>query len=152
MSRILIAVLSLVLFASFATRPQVKNGTGYQRPATMNDGWLTADAQSLGVDSAALGKLTATISAWPELGVHAILIERGGQLIYESYFDGFDEQLGQPLGPVKMTPTTKHDVRSITKSVVSALTGIAMSEGAIKSLDQPVVEWFPEFPELSTPE
>jgi CubicO group peptidase (beta-lactamase class C family) len=27
-----------------------------------------------------------------------------------------------------------------------------MSDGAIRSLDQPVVEWFPEYPELNTPD
>ena len=50
-----------------------------------------------------------------------------------------------------MTPETKHDLRSVTKSVVSALVGIAHGEGAIKSLDEPLVKWFPEYPELNTP-
>ena len=36
-----------------------------------------------------------------------------------------------------MTVESKHDLRSVTKSVVSALIGIAHGEGAIKSLDQP---------------
>ena len=127
-------------------------GSGYQRPATLNDGWQTASADSLGVDAAALARLTGTIRAWPELGVHAILIERAGRLIYEAYFDGFDERWGAQLGRVTMTVATKHDLRSVTKSVVSALTGIALGAGAIPSLDQPVVQWFPEYPELSTPE
>jgi CubicO group peptidase (beta-lactamase class C family) len=43
-----------------------------------------------------------------------------------------------------------HDLRSVTKSVVSALAGIALGDGAIKSLDQPVVEWFPEYLDLNT--
>jgi CubicO group peptidase (beta-lactamase class C family) len=106
----------------------------------------------LGVDSTRLAALTGSIRSWPELGVHAILIERRGQLIYEEYFDGFDERWGQPLGRVSMTKESKHDLRSVTKSVVSALVGIAHGEGAIKSLDQPVVQWFPEYPELDTPE
>src|SRR4030095_13688511 len=81
-----------------------------------------------------------------------IIIERSGQLIYESYFDGFDERWGQPLGRTTMTATTKHDLRSVTKSVISALTGIALGEGAIKSLDQPLLQWFPECPELNAPD
>lgn len=152
MTNFLIGVVALALVAPTTARPQVVAAGGYERPATLNDGWQTTSADSLGVDSAALGKLTATIRRWPELGVHAILIERAGHLIYEAYFDGFDERWGQPLGRVAMTSTTKHDLRSVTKSVVSALTGIALRSGAITALDQPVVQWFPEYPELNTPE
>src|SRR5687768_4585817 len=152
MTKLLISVVALALVAPSSTRAQVAPGGSYHRPATANDGWKTASAESLGVDSAALGRLTATIRAWPELGVHAILIEREGHLIYEAYFDGFDERWGTPLGRVSMTPTSKHDLRSVTKSVVSALTGIALGEGAIKTLGEPVVEWFPEYPQLNTPD
>src|SRR5258705_592758 len=152
MTRILIAVIALALLVPFVARHQAMTDASYQRPPALNDGWQTAIVESLGVDSVALGKLAATIRSWPELGVNAILIEHGGKLIYESYFDGFDERWGQWLGRVSMTATSKHDLRSVTKSVVSALTGIALSEGAIKSLDQPVTEWFPEFPELNTPD
>src|SRR5258707_6795277 len=152
MTKILVCIVALALLAPSLAQTQDVAVLNYQRPPTLNDGWQAANAESLGVDSAALGRLTATIRGWPELGVHAILIERSGHLIYESYFDGFDERWGQPLGRVSMTATSKHDLRSITKSVVSALTGIALSEGAIKSLDQPVTEWFPEFLELNTPD
>lgn len=124
----------------------------YQVPAVRDDGWKTANADAVGVDSTKLASLTTAIRAWPELGVHAVLIERKGQLIYEEYFDGFDEKWGTSLGKVSMTVETKHDLRSVTKSVVSALVGIAHSEGAIKSLDEPLVKWFPEYPELDTPD
>jgi CubicO group peptidase (beta-lactamase class C family) len=73
-------------------------------------------------------------------------------LIYEQYFDGFDQKWGQPLGQISMTSESMHDLRSVTKSVVSALVGIAVGEGKIQSLDQPAVTWFPEYPELNTPE
>lgn len=73
-------------------------------------------------------------------------------MIYEEYFDGFDERWGLPLGRVTMTAESKHDLRSITKSVVSALIGIAHGEGKIQSLDEPVVKWFPEYPELDRAE
>ena len=122
----------------------------YQVPPVRDDGWKTANADALGVDSTKLANLTTAIRSWPELGVHAVLIERHGQLIYEEYFDGFDEKWGTSLGKVSMTVETKHDLRSVTKSVVSALVGIAHGEGAIKSLDEPLIQWFPEYPELDT--
>ena len=143
---------ALLLFVLSITIAAQKGTPGYQVPPARNDGWKTTTAESLGVDPTRLAALTASIRAWPELGVHAILIERSGRLIYEEYFDGFDERWGEPLGRVTMTAATIHDVRSVTKSVVSALAGIAVGEGALKSLDQPVVEWFPEYPELNTAE
>jgi CubicO group peptidase (beta-lactamase class C family) len=152
MRRLLVGAVALALVAPRPAQAQGSAGDGYRRPAMLGDGWRTASAAALGVDSAALGRLTATIRGWPELGVHAILIERSGQLIYEEYFDGFDERWGAPLGRVSMSARSPHDLRSVTKSVVSALAGIAVGQGAITSLDQPVVEWFPEFPELQTPE
>jgi len=131
---------------------QAPVGAGYRVPRAINDGWKTASADQLGVDSARLAALTAAIRAWPELGVHAIVIERAGHLIYEEYFDGYDERWGESLGRVTMTPDLRHDLRSVTKSVVSALAGIAVASRAISSLDQPVVEWFPEYPELNSVE
>ena len=116
------------------------------------DGWQATTADSVGLDSKKLANLTQSIRSWPELGVHAILIERNGRLVYEEYFDGFDEKWGQPLGRVTMTAESKHDLRSVTKSVVSALVGIAHGEGKIPSLDEPIVKWFPEYPELNTPD
>lgn len=149
--RIIIAsFFALALLIPSSALPQAMPAVRYQVPPARNDGWKTASADSLGVDSARLANLTGAIRAWPELGVHAILIERGGRLIYEEYFDGFDERWGEPLGRVSMTAESRHDLRSVTKSVVSALVGIAHGEGVIQSLDQPVVRWFPEYPELDT--
>ncbi|MDF2770571.1 MAG: serine hydrolase [Geminicoccaceae bacterium] len=151
MRRLPASLLALGLLAT-AAPAQGTPTARYQPPRTLTDGWKPAHADSLGVDANRLAALTASIRAWPELGVHAIVIERAGRLIYEEYFDGFDERWGQPLGRVAMTAETVHDLRSVTKSVVSALAGIALGDRAIRSLDQPVVEWFPEYPELDTAE
>ena len=150
MKKLLACFLLLPLVAISSGQPQT--APRYQAPATRNDGWKTASADTVGLDTNTLLALTQSIRSWPELGVHAILIERDGRLVYEEYFDGFDEKWGEPLGRITMTATTIHDLRSVTKSVVSALVGIARAEGAIKSLDQPLVEWFPEYPELNTEE
>lgn len=148
----LTAALAAAFFLTSAAVSQNPTPSGPRRPATLADGWKTGTADSAGLDPVRLSALTESVRGWPELGVHAILIERGGRLVYEEYFDGFDERWGTRLGRVTMGPATIHDLRSVTKSVVSALVGIAMGEGAITALDQPVVEWFPEYPELNTAE
>lgn len=147
---ILLLALTMQTTSPSSSHPSIT--AQYQVPPTLNDGWKTAEADSLGVDSAQLAALTNSIRSWPELNVHAIVIERNGKLIYEEYFDGFDERWGVPLGRISMKADTRHDLRSMTKSVVSALVGIALGEGSIPSLDQPLIKWFPEYPELNTPE
>ena len=142
--------LALALFT--VTPGLAQEAARYQRPVRLDDGWKTASAESLGVDQARLALLTASVRAWPELGVHAILVERAGYLIYEEYFDGFDQKWGSPAGRISMSRETRHDLRSVTKSVVSALAGIALGAGALPSLDQPVIEWFPEYQDLNTAE
>ena len=151
MRTILGCLFALSLIAPAPALAQA-SASRYQVPAARDDGWKTANADALGVDSAKLANLTTAIRSWPELGVHAVLIERHGKLIYEEYFEGFDQKWGNSLGQISMTVETKHDLRSVTKSVVSALVGIAHGEGAIKSLDEPLVKWFPEYPELDTPD
>ncbi len=59
--------------------------------------------------------------------VRSVLVVRHGYLVYERYWQGFDAADGQEL-------------HSVTKSVVSALVGIALGEGKLKGLDQTVGE------------
>jgi CubicO group peptidase (beta-lactamase class C family) len=65
--------------------------------------------------------------------VRALLIIRHGELVYEKYF-------GSSLNPDRTV-----NVYSVTKSVLSALVGIAMDQGLLDSLDHTVVEYFPEY-------
>ena len=61
----------------------------------------------------------------------AFLIIKNDSLLYEKYYDGYDRN-------------TKSNSFSMSKSIVSALMGIAIQEGLIKSLDQRVVDFLPE--------
>ncbi len=66
------------------------------------------------------------------LGTVAFLIIKNDSLWYENYYDGFDKD-------------SKSNSFSMAKSVVSASLGKAIMEGKIKSLDQPVADFFPQF-------
>lgn len=66
-----------------------------------------------------------------ELKTIAFLIIKNDSIWHESYFDGFNVN-------------SKTNSFSMAKSVVSAALGKAIMEGKIKSLDQKVVDFFPE--------
>src|SRR5262245_44659556 len=125
-----IAVTAAVAFAHTAARPQGPAYV-YTVPPALDDGWRTGSVEPAGIDRRRIEAMTDWVRAHAELNVHAVVIERGGRLVYEEYFSGKDEQWGRPLGVVQFNRETKHDLRSVTKSVVSALVGIANSSGAI---------------------
>ncbi len=114
--------------------------------------WLGWNGHAAEVDQAALTKLEQRIRSGEIPGVHGVVVVHHGKTVAEWYVAGKDETLGDPLGMVQFGPDTLHDIRSVTKSVVSMLFGIALTDGAIKSLDTPVLDYFPEYKDLHTPE
>lgn len=64
--------------------------------------------------------------------INGIALVRKGYLVYERYFNGYG-------------PLDAHHVASVTKSVISALVGIAIDAGYIKSTEQKVLDFFPEY-------
>lgn len=64
--------------------------------------------------------------------IAGIVVQNDGQIAYEDYFDGYNQK------------NTIH-VASVTKSILSALIGIAIDKGAIKSIEQKVLDYFPEY-------
>ena len=143
-----IVVILVVLMGLFVETglDSLASSAGGQAPASLGDGWNTAPPSSVGLDADRLAKMTSSLRSWPELGVHAVLIERDGRLIYEEYFDGFDEKWGEPLGRVSMSARSKHDLRSVTKSVVSALVGHRTRRRRDPVARPASCQWFPGVP------
>jgi CubicO group peptidase (beta-lactamase class C family) len=54
------------------------------------------------------------------------------------------------LGVVAHGKDSLHDIRSISKSIVSACVGIAVQQGKIKSVDQKILDFFPGHEKLDT--
>ena len=143
---LLLALLGLAATAR-ADAPKVCGA-----PVALNDGWTLATQAEVGLDSAKLCELDSLIAQWPDANIHAVVVVRNGRLAMERYFAGEDERWGDKLGRVTYGPDVRHDLRSISKSVTSLLVGIASSEGKFPPLDSPVLDAFPDYADLRTPE
>lgn len=61
-----------------------------------------------------------------------MVIRKDGETVYENYYNG-------------CTADNRIHVFSVTKSILSILIGIALDKGYIESVDQKVLEFFPEY-------
>jgi CubicO group peptidase (beta-lactamase class C family) len=84
------------------------------------------------VRSAALEPAARAAADLPRL--HSLLVSQRGTIILERYFNG-------------RRATTPANVKSVSKSIISALVGIAVDRKLL-SLDQPIGKYFPELPEV----
>lgn len=62
----------------------------------------------------------------------AITAVKDGQVVYEDFWNGYG-------------PGDARNVMSVTKSVMSLLTGIAVDKGYIRSIDDKVLDYFPDY-------
>ena len=82
--------------------------------------------------------------------LHAVIVARGGKLVLERYYEGEDRRTrGPDLGIVKFGPEVKHDLRSVTKSIVGLLYGVALAGRKVPDLDQSIIDQFPAYKDLA---
>jgi CubicO group peptidase (beta-lactamase class C family) len=82
-------------------------------------------------------------------GLHTLLVSQGGRLVIEHYGRGEDEAWGRPLGTIAFAPDVLHDLRSVSKSVVALLYGIALEAGKVPPPEAKLYDQFPEYADLS---
>lgn len=93
--------------------------------------WQNADPKVVGMDPKKLEGLEPMIMSQYN-NINGMIVVRKGKIVFESYYNGY--------GP----DDTVH-VASTTKSIISALIGISIDKGYIKSADQKVLDFFPEY-------
>jgi CubicO group peptidase (beta-lactamase class C family) len=97
--------------------------------------WPRSTPEEQGIDSELLVIMLEQIRD-DTLQVHSVLILRNESLVLEAYVHPYERE-------------TLHDVKSVSKSVISALVGIAFRDSILTSLDQPVQEFFPQYASFS---
>lgn len=92
--------------------------------------WRAGQVTALAFDSLALDRAFAR--AEQMVPITSLLIARDGVLARERYYLG--------LGPEQRV-----NIKSASKSILSALVGIALARGALDSVTQPVADFFPQY-------
>lgn len=92
-------------------------------------GWRSAAPEAQGMDSSLLAQMLEDMSA-EQVALHSLLVIRNGYLVTEAYFHPYQ-------------PETKIHVQSVTKSVIGALVGLAIRDGYIQNVDQPLLSFYP---------
>lgn len=97
--------------------------------------WRTCKPEDVGMDSDKLEELNEEVQTLLELhiDVQSILIIKDGYIVAEQYYS--DEYEVDNL----------HRIHSCTKSITSALLGIAMERGFINDIHTKMVNYFPEY-------
>lgn len=148
--RICIVVMALAAFFDAVPSQSAAQEPACGVPVRGADGWRIEDQAAAGLDSRILCALIGKLDSL-DANIHSVLVVRHGALVFEHYRAGHDERWGTDLGRVMHGPDVKHDVRSVSKSVVSLLIGIALERKLIASIDEPVFAYFPERAKLRTP-
>ncbi len=94
------------------------------------NGWRSAAPEEMGMDSEKLAQMVEHIQQ-EKLNLHSLLIVRNGYLVTELY-----------LYPYSANQV--HWVMSVTKSVMSALVGIALEKGYLKNVNQTLFSLLPD--------
>ncbi len=102
-------------------------------PLQTDDGWEISGPAAEHLDSAALVKiykdLYASEKAWE---IRSMLVFRNGKIVAESYLKSESDR------------EARRAIWSCTKQVTSLVTGIALEEGYIRSVDDPISAYLPE--------
>lgn len=96
--------------------------------------WRASTPAEQALDTAAFAPVAAALQQQFSDVQSAVIVQRG-RVVYEYYRDEAPGQL--------------RDVQSVAKSALSTLIGIALGQGRIASLDQPVVALLPEWKALN---
>ncbi|WP_292396427.1 serine hydrolase [Mesorhizobium sp.] len=144
----MLLICANLLFSGFARATEAQCGSA---PPKIDD-WEVARPDEVSFDASTLCKIGTMLTASDRQNLHSVVVVRRGKLVYEAYTAGSDYKWGTDLGVVTYDATMQHDTRSVSKSVVSLLFGIALDRKLLTGIDMPVLLFFPDYADLKTPQ
>ena len=133
----------------------------YRIPEQVDDGWKTASLTDVGMNTEPMIELMNNLLNRNDHFTHSILIIKNGKLVFEEYFKGKNlvvnkdtmQNIVSPEGDLltkemNFDRDTLHFQASVTKSFTSLLFGIALDKKMIRSVDEKMFSFFPEYSDL----
>lgn len=142
------AVVWFLAAAAFAA-PAAAASPACAAPVQVSDGWsVERDPALAGFAPGPLCEAMGRFAESPR-NLHALVVERHGRLVAEAYRTGNDRSTYWPVASqTRFDADVLHDVRSVTKSVVALLWGIAEAEGTVPPVTTPVLDLLPALADL----
>lgn len=100
------------------------------KPLDLNDGWATASISDFGIKEQELTRLITDVNSNKLVNTHSVLIAQENKLVFETYFEGVNVNI-------------PHDLRSASKSISSAIIGIAIDDKIISGVDEKLYDFIP---------
>lgn len=97
---------------------------------TDDDRWRYSDLEAQGIDPTIVEEGLALLAESSTR--QSLLLMRNGYVVYEAYFNG-------------SRATDSNNIASVSKSMLSALIGIAIEQGHFQSTDDRIAEYLPEY-------
>jgi len=136
--------LSLVVLLIFGGCQNI-NHTDSANRTKSDESFSIASLEEVGANPKIIREIVDDIESGFFPKRHSLLIYKDRKLVLEKYFKGQDYNWGRDLGIVDHGQTVLHDMRSVSKSIVSACVGIAIDQGKIKSVNQKVFDFFNDY-------
>jgi len=97
----------------------------YQTPIQTDDNWKTGTLAEVGLKTDRIEALVQSIQNGQYPVIDGIVLIKENKLVFEHYFNGYNKE-------------SRHEMQSATKSIDSALVGLAKDLGYISHLDQTI--------------
>lgn len=98
----------------------------------MSFNWSFSNPEHEGMDQNVLAQVDDYIKQKRYRLVNSVLVVKNGKIVFERYYNKFNE-------------SSRNNMKSVWKSILSIVTGICLDKGLIASLDDPIGKYVHEF-------
>jgi len=149
----LLATIFGILLFNFSCRSDLHDEYVYKQPEILNDDLEVGTPEEVNMNSQLILRAVSEIKTGKYGAVHSMLIFKDDRLVFEEYFPGYRYKWDAPYyigDPVKWDLTMKHQIMSCTKSVTSACINIAIEKGLIRSVNESIFDYLPEYQQFNS--